>query len=523
MAPLVTRRQGFAELSHFELDPPSIRLLPRVWARRNAVVVLGKVDPRGTERVVVGALHPENEAVLAEVAGMLTRPVEGVRLNLYEIDRALRVGYEPDTRGSVDGVRRISLNHPPARADADAAEIIDAMLAEAVRLGASDLHFEVFADDVDLRYRIDGILHEMFTHASPANAPEVVSRIKVLAELDIAEKRRPQDGRFRAVFVEGDRFRPVDFRVSVLPGPAGEDVVLRVLDPNQGLLTVHELGMAPAVEEEFVRLLANPEGMLLVTGPTGCGKTTTLYSALAHMSDQQRKIMTAEDPIEYTLDRINQKQVTPQMPFGELLRALLRQNPDAMLFGEIRDLESASTAVNASATGHLVMGTLHTSDALGVVLRLRGIGLEDADIAASLIGAVGQRLVRRICPSCRAPAEPTEEQRRLLGALLDGVSASRGAGCAACRGTGYKGRVGVYELMLVGEELQDLIAEGAPRHELRQWLAERGFRTMAHDALDKVGVGATTLDELVRVIPYRQLALTRQDRESGRFGTRRQG
>ncbi len=513
MLSLVTRRPGFAELSHFQLDPPSIRLLPRVWARRNAVVVLGVVDPRGTDAVVVGALHPENDAVMAEVAAMLARPVEVVRLNLYEIDRALHVGYEPSTRASVGEARRVMLNLPPAQADADASQIIDAMLAEAVRLGASDLHFEVYGDDVDLRYRIDGILHEMFTHASPRSAPEIVSRIKVLSELDIAEKRRPQDGRFRVVFVDGDRFRPVDFRVSVLPGPAGEDVVLRVLDPNQGLLSVRELGMAPEVEEEFVRLLANPEGLVLVTGPTGCGKTTTLYSALAHMSDQHRKIMTAEDPIEYTLDRINQKQVTPQMSFGDLLRALLRQNPDAMLFGELRDLDSASTAVNASATGHLVMGTLHTSDALGVIVRLRGIGLEDADIAASLIGAVGQRLVRRICPACTAPDEPTEAQRRLLGSLLNGRAFQKGRGCERCRGSGYKGRVGVYELLLIDEVLQDAIADGAARHDLRQLLARRGFRTMTHDALDKAAQGLTTLDELVRVIPYRQIALTRQDAE----------
>lgn len=513
MPPLVTRRDGFAELSHFPLDPPSIRLLPRAWARRNAVVVLGVVDPRATAPVIVGALHPEQDAVMEEVANMLARPIEVVRLNLYEIDRALHIGFEPETRASAGDARRVPLNLRPATADAEASRIIDAMLAEAVRLGASDLHFEVFADDVDLRYRIDGILHQVFTHASPGNAPEIVSRLKVLAELDIAERRRPQDGRFRVVFTDGDRFRPVDFRVSVLPGPTGEDVVMRVLDPNQGLLSVRELGMAPPVEEEFTRLLANPEGLVLVTGPTGCGKTTTLYSALAHMSDQHRKIMTAEDPIEYTLDRINQKQVTPQMSFGDLLRAILRQNPDAMLFGELRDLDSASTAVNASATGHLVMGTLHTSDALGVIVRLRGIGLEDADIAASLIGSIGQRLVRRVCAACSEPAPPTAEQSRLLGALLTGRQPRRGRGCAQCRNTGYKGRIGIYELLLIDEELQDAIAGGAPQHEMRQTLARRGFRTLTHDALDKVDQGLTTLDELVRVIPYRQITLTRQDLE----------
>lgn len=516
MPPLVTRRPGFAELSQFTLDPASIRLLPRAWARRNALVVLGRVDPDDTAPALIGALHPEQDAALEEAARLLGRPVEVVRLNLYEIDRALRVGYEPDTAWSAEQARRVPLRHPPAGPGATVSEILDATLAEAVRLGASDVHVETYADDVDVRLRIDGILHQRFTHLSPANAPELVSRVKVLAELDIAERRRPQDGRFRVVFADGDRFQPVDFRVSVVPSPAGEDVVMRVLDPQGGLLTVRELGLSETVAEEFVRVLQNPEGLLLVTGPTGSGKTTTLYSALAHMSDQHRKIMTAEDPIEYTLDRINQKQVTPQLPFGELLRALLRQNPDVMLFGELRDLESAGVAVSAAATGHLVLGTLHTSDALGAVVRLRGLGLDDADIAASLVASIGQRLVRRVCPGCVGPAEPTPDQLRLFGALIAGRVFQAGRGCPACLGTGYKGRVGVYELLVVDEHLQDLIADGKARHDLRQALAARGHRTMTHDAIDKASAGLTTLDEVTRVIPYRQISLCRHDLEVGR-------
>lgn len=520
----ITLLSGFAELSQFTLDPPSIRLIPRAFARRNALAVLGAVDPKAKTPVRLGAAYPEREDALREAAELLARPVEVVRLNLYEIDAVLRVGYDGPAAARQDrDLRVIPLQMAQPSAEASAVLLVDHLLAGAVRLGASDIHLETYPEDVDLRYRVDGILQQVYTHASPQNIAEIVSRIKILAELDIAEKRRPQDGRFRIILTEGTRHFPVDFRVSVVPSPAGEDVVLRVLDPNQGLLTVHELGMAPAMEETFSRMLNNPEGLLLVTGPTSSGKTTTLYSALSQISDQARKIITAEDPIEYFLDRINQKQVTEQMSYSQLLRAMLRQNPDVVLVGELRDLESASMALDAAATGHLVLGTLHTSDAIGVVTRLRGIGVDDADQASALLGAVGQRLVRRLCPSCRAPAEVDEAGRRLFGALLEGRTFFTSYGCKACRNTGYKGRVGIYELLMVDEALQDQIAQGAPRHEIRQWCAEQGYRTMTHDALDKAAAGVTSLAELVRVLPYRQISLTRQDLETGRFARSRKG
>lgn len=515
MPPLVTRRAGFAELSQFEIHPPTVRLLPRAFCRRWALCVLGRVEPGNTATAVIGAVYPENDAAFHEVARQLGRPVEVVRLNLYEVDRALMLGHEAGRANDGEELRRISLRAPMADAEAGAPELVDHLLAEAVRLGASDVHLESYPEDIDVRFRVDGILHQSFTHIHPDNAPEVISRIKVMCELDLAERRRPQDGRLRAVMVDGERQVAVDFRVSVVPSPAGEDVVIRVLDASKGLLSIPELGMSAPMQEVFSRLLANPEGLVLVTGPTSSGKTTTLYSALSFMSDQHRKIITAEDPIEYQLDRINQKQVTAQMSMSDLLRAMLRQNPDVVLIGEIRDLESGSTALNAAATGHLVLGTLHTSDALGVVTRLRGLELDDADISAALLASLGQRLVRRVCPKCRAPAEPTEAQRRLFGALLHERSFFSGRGCEACRGTGYKGRVGVYELLLVDEALADLISDGAALHDLRAHLSKAGFRTMTHDALQKACDGVTTLDELVRVVPYRQIVGVRRETEGG--------
>lgn len=515
MSPLVSYRPGFAELSQFEVHPPSVRLLPRAFCRRAALVVLGRVEPGDTQPAVIGAVELHQDAAFQEVARQLGRAVEVVQLNLYEVDRALLLGHEVGTVRVGEELRRIAVRGPAPAGAAAAPELLDAMLAEAVRLGASDIHLECYPDDIDVRLRIDGILHQSFTHVSPDNAAEVVSRVKVLCELDLAERRRPQDGRLRAVMVDGARTSPVDFRVSVLPGPAGEDVVIRVLDASKGLLTIGELGMVTAMQDVFTRLLANPEGLLLVTGPTSSGKTTTLYSALSFMSDQHRKIITAEDPIEYQLDRINQKQVTPLMSMSDLLRAMLRQNPDVVLIGEIRDLESGSTALNAAATGHLVLGTLHTSDALGVVTRLRGLELDDADIAAALLASLGQRLVRRVCPNCREPAVPTEAQRHLFGGLLHERSFWRGRGCPTCRGTGYKGRVGLYELLLVDEVLQDMIADGAALHDLRAHLSKAGFRTMTHDAFQKAGEGVTTLEEITRVVPYRQIVGVRREVESG--------
>jgi type II secretory ATPase GspE/PulE/Tfp pilus assembly ATPase PilB-like protein len=504
----------FAELSHYELHPPSIRLLPRAFCRRHGLVVLGRVDCKDDGPVSVGAIHPEEAVALDTAARMLGRPIELVRLNRYEIDRALRVGFEgPSSEAAEEGMHVVDLAARPARPLAEPRDLVDELLRGAIEAGASDIHLETFFADVDVRYRVDGILHQVYTDVSPDNVAGVISRIKVMASLDIAERRRPQDGRFRCLFKDGDRYAAVDFRVSVIPSPSNEDVVLRVLDSSQGLRSVEQLGMAPDVRETLLRLLENPEGLLVVTAPTSGGKTTTLYAALSEIADGARKIVTAEDPVEYCIDRINQKQVSEQMPWPVLLRALLRHNPDVIFFGEIRDLETASTALTAAATGHLVLGTLHTSDAVGAVVRLRGLGVENTDIAASLVGVLGQRLVRSVCASCAARVTPTLEQQRLFGPLIEGMELRAGSGCPECRQTGYRGRTGVYELLVVDEQLQDLIGDGAHRLDLRRHAAAQGFRTMTHDALAKAGAGLTTLDEIVRVVPYRQIVAVRADAE----------
>jgi type II secretory ATPase GspE/PulE/Tfp pilus assembly ATPase PilB-like protein len=510
--------QSFSELAQHEIDRASVRLLPEPFCRRNNVVVLGKVDRASAHQpVTVGMLAPEDEATRLHLADFLQRPVRPVRLNRYEIETALKAGFGAGVQVIADLVIR---PRPPS-ARPDGVELVDRMLADAVARGASDIHVETYADDVDLRLRIDGILHQAYTDMTPANVHEVVSRIKVLAELDIAERRRPQDGRLRAVIETGDAHKVIDFRVSVVPSPWGEDVVIRLLDASVGLVPVSQLGMSAEVEALFLQLMTNPEGLVLVTGPTGSGKTTTLYAALAQLGDGRRKIITAEDPIEYFVPKVNQKQVSEQLTHAVLLRALLRQDPNVMLVGELRDRETGSMALNAAATGHLVLGTLHTADAVGTVARLRGLGLDDTEMADALLAVLAQRLLRRICTGCSRPWTASAEQTALvtlLGPLLDGIEPREGQGCDACHHTGYRGRTGIYELLLADPGLQDLIVAGAHGAKLRAHARARGFRTLVEDALDKIAAGLTTLDELVRVVPYRHVVAAREERRAAVSG-----
>ena len=494
----------FSELGQYELDPDSIRLLPEPLCRQHAVVVLGVVDRGSSEPVQLGMARPDDRRIARTIARRLAREVEPVALEEWEIDRALSTAYQREGDGG--GHHRIDLDAPLAGPGSSAVELVDDLIGHAIAKGASDIHVEVYPDDVDVRVRVDGALRHLRTPVGPNTVDEVVSRIKVLAGLKIVERRAPQDGRFRVEVIDDGRRRVADLRVSVLPGPSGEDAVLRVLDPSIGLRHLDQLGLTDEDVERFRALLANPEGMILVAGTTGSGKTTTLYAALAELVALERKVLTAEDPIEYLVPKVNQKQVTPQLGFADLARAFLRQDPDALLIGEIRDLDTADTAAKAAATGHVVLSTLHTSDALGSVSRLRSLGVEDDQIADALLGLLAQRLVRKICEACREPAEVPPDHAHLLGPLLDGLEPVRGAGCETCSGTGYRGRTGIYELAIVDEEIQERIARGAPGAELRALVRDRGFVSMVDHGFRRAREGITSVDELVRVLPYRHLA-----------------
>lgn len=373
--------------------------------------------------------------------------------------------------------------------------LINALLAEALRKGASDVHFEMFEARATVRFRIDGQLCDVIEPKRGLHSA-IVSRIKVMAGLDIAEKRLPQDGRI-ALRIAG---RPVDVRVSTLPTGHGERVVLRLLDKSAGRLELQKLGMSAPTLACLQHLLHQPHGILLVTGPTGSGKTTTLYAALSCMDSTQVNIMTVEDPIEYDLDGVGQTQINSRidMSFGRALRAILRQDPDVIMIGEIRDRETAQIAVQASLTGHLVLATLHTNDAPSAITRLVDMGIEPFLLASSTIGVLAQRLARTLCSNCREAYPADAGELELLG-IEQPATLYRAVGCPECNQTGYRGRAGLFELLTVDEALRMLIHQGGNEQQLRAQAAQGGMTLLREDGIAHVLTGATTLEEIVRV------------------------
>ena len=489
-----------------ELDPATVRLLPYPFAKAKGVIAA---------RLFAGALEvwlrPVPQAsTLAEVRRMAGKPLKEVLLSAQEFEHCLALAYtrEPNAAENIiedmgDGLDLAKLTEAlpevadllEAENDAPIIKLINALLTQAVREGASDVHLEIFESRALVRYRVDGALRDVVEPRRGLH-PAMVSRIKVMASLDIAEKRLPQDGRI-ALRIAG---RPIDVRVSTIPTANGERVVLRLLDKQAGRLTLDSLGMSRTERDAVDVLIQQPHGIFLVTGPTGSGKTTTLYSALSRLDRKTRNILTVEDPIEYELDGVGQTQVNPriEMTFARALRAILRQDPDIVMIGEIRDLATAQIAVQASLTGHLVLATLHTNDAPGAVTRLVDMGIEPYLLASTLNGVLAQRLVRKLCPECRVPYEPDTAERSIFGRSVPD-RLYRAAGCGACNFTGYKGRTGIYELLSVDEDLRKLIHDTAAERELRAHGVRQGMLRLREDGLRWVREGVTSLDEVLRV------------------------
>ncbi|MBN1765796.1 MAG: Flp pilus assembly complex ATPase component TadA [Sedimentisphaerales bacterium] len=377
-------------------------------------------------------------------------------------------------------------------------KLLNLVLLQAIRDKASDIHFEPFDGEFKMRYRIDGVLYEMVPPPSHI-AVAISSRIKVMANLDIAERRLPQDGRIPLV-VQG---QPVDLRVSVLPTMFGESVVLRVLDRSQVQLDLDRLGMVSRDVESFRQLIQKPNGIVIVTGPTGSGKTTTLYSALRELNTIDRKLITTEDPVEYDIDGIIQVQIRSDigLTFASCLRSILRQDPDVILVGEIRDLETAQIAVQASLTGHLVFSTLHTNDAPSSIARMVDLGLEPFLITATLEGIVGQRLVRKICTNCKAPFKPGEDSLMELELTPDMVADKQfyyGKGCDYCNNTGYRGRMGIYEIMTLDDDMRESIMQRSSTNVLRDMALKKGMHAMRESGISAIFEGMTTIEEVVK-------------------------
>ena len=391
----------------------------------------------------------------------------------------------------LDELKELSESNPVKK-------LLNLVLMQAIRDKASDVHFEPFENEYKMRYRIDGVLYEMVPPPKHI-AAALSSRIKVMANLDIAERRLPQDGRI-SLTVQGN---PVDLRVSVLPTMFGESVVLRILDRSQMQLDLAKLGIRPDELNVIRQLIHKPNGIIIITGPTGCGKTTTLYAALNELNDIETKVITTEDPIEYDIDGIIQVQMKPDIgvTFAKCLRSILRQDPDVVMVGEIRDLETAEISAQASLTGHIVFTTLHTNDAPSSIARLLDLGIEPFLLTATIEGIVAQRLVRKICEQCKTPFKPTESQLMELGLTLDEVKGKQfyyGAGCSRCNNTGYKGRTGLFEIMLFNDEICELIMNHASTNVLRTASQKAGMRLLRDAGLSAIYDGVTTIDEVVK-------------------------
>jgi len=482
--------------------------IPYAFAKRHGVVAARQHD----NIVELWSIDPANPEILAEVSRYLGLPYSIQLVNSKEFENALNVAYERDLNQAMDlsaelgdhaDLQELAAHLPQtedlleSEDDAPIIRLINTLLSQAVREGASDIHIEPFESRSVVRFRTDGVLRDVMEPQRVLHNI-LVSRVKIMARLDIAEKRLPQDGRI-SLKLAG---RPVDVRVSTLPTEHGERVVLRLLDKQAGRLDLGRLGMSDPVLASLKKIISQPHGIILVTGPTGSGKTTTLYAMLSQLNTQQHNIMTVEDPVEYDIDGIGQTQVNGkiELSFARALRAILRQDPDIIMIGEIRDLETAQIAVQASLTGHLVLATLHTNDAAGAVTRLVDMGVEPFLVASSLSAVVAQRLVRKLCPECKQGKKTTPAELEMLGANPgEPFTAWSPVGCPECAQTGYQSRTGVYEMLTVDETVRSMIHDGSSEGQLRSYARAHGMIPLREDGVRWLRDGITSLEELIRV------------------------
>jgi len=492
-------------LAGHALDPGIVHLLPEGLVREHLAVPVCLTD----DVLILAMCQAPDLALLDQielVTGHRVEPVQASEKDIrrtieryFTVDRSFEEGLSDVAAGeSGDAAERvISLNERlGTRRDAPAVRLVDSILRGAARRGASDIHIEPLEKELLVRYRIDGVLHDMMR--VPNNIQEeVISRVKLISALDITEHRAPQDGRI-SIRMESADF---DMRVSTLLTVDGEKIAIRLLNKSSGGLNLRQLGMPDEQRDLFAKLITRPYGMILLAGPTGSGKTTTLYAALREVDRAHLNVTTIEDPVEYSFDLVNQIQVNPAvgLTFAGSLRTVLRQDPDIIMVGEIRDTETARLAVQAAMTGHLLFSTLHANDSPSVMDRLKDLGVPPFLIASTLVTAVSQRLVRRVCPDCAEAYRPPQEL--VAGTGLEGIDLMHGRGCDMCMGTGYRGRMGMYEIFPVTEAVREAFVQGASSDALRSLGRETGMITMRDAAIEAVRNGHTTIDELRRILP----------------------
>ncbi|WP_152053278.1 GspE/PulE family protein [Tautonia marina] len=503
----------YVDLQEIEIPAQVVELVPESLARENVVMPLAQEggaikvimhDPMDFEtldklrfvlnREISIALAPREAIVEAinRYYGGATTESESVDSMLQEFtDTAIDYADDINAGKGVGGAEEDD--------SAPVIRLVNLILEKAVLMRASDIHIEPFADRIRIRYRIDGVCQEIESPPRRLLGP-IMSRLKIMGSIDIAEKRRPQDGRIK-VHVTG---KDIDLRVSVLPTNHGQSMVMRILDRDNIKVSLRDLGFGEEDFKRYQNLIKRPNGILLVTGPTGSGKTTTLYASLNELNRPDTKIITAEDPVEYYLPGINQCEVKARigMTFARIIRAMLRQNPNILLVGEIRDEETANTAIQASLTGHLVFSTLHTNDAPSALTRLVDIGVQPFLVASSIIGIMAQRLVRKVCPKCRARYEPPAHLLKSLGIRPEIASKAnfmRGKGCSYCNKTGYRGRLAIYELMNMSSQIREMTFKGENTQAIRKLARKQGMRTLFEDGMIKALKGVTTIDEVLRI------------------------
>ncbi len=506
----------FIDLDEVEISPDIAKFIPEHIARRYNVVpisiegdklVIAILDPLNVEalddiRLISGydvepmmatetALQKKLNSLygstdIVEVSDEVTSAIQQLDMSDFEMIE------ETEDEISVEKLKEMVEEAPIIR-------MVNLIISQAINDKASDIHIEPWAKEVVIRYRIDGVLHEIMR--LPRHIlPPMVSRVKIMANLDIAERRKPQDGKIHLRHEN----KEYDLRVSTVPTVHGEKVVMRILDKSSVMLGLDKLGFLPEIREKLEWLISKPYGMILVTGPTGSGKSTTLYSCLNKLNTGDKNIMTVEDPVEYQIPGVNQVNVNPKagLTFASALRAFLRQDPDIIMVGEIRDHETAQIAIEAALTGHLVLSTLHTNDAPSAATRLIEMGVEPFLVASALLGVLAQRLARTICPNCKEPYTPPPESLKDLGLTYvdEEYTFYRGRGCDVCKGTGYKGRTGIHELLIVSDRVREAILRRAPAAEIKRIAREEGFKTLQDDAITKVLMGITTIEEALRVV-----------------------
>jgi MSHA biogenesis protein MshE len=495
------------DLRAYRFDADTVRKLPETHARRFRAIVLEETE----SDFLVGMADATDIFAYDELVRILRKSVRQAVVRESDLLRTLDMVYrrteeisslaeELDEELGDDDFDLAALVQNEQTVNAPVVKLLQSIFEDAVQVRASDIHIEPDDGVLRIRQRVDGVLQEHVMKERRI-APALVLRLKLMAGLNISEKRMPQDGRFNIKV----KNRSVDVRLSTMPVQHGESVVMRLLDQSSGILNLDAIGMPAELLKRFRRLVRNPHGMVLVTGPTGSGKTTTLYGALAELNDPETKIITVEDPVEYRLPRVNQVQVNEKvgLTFAGVLRAALRQDPDIVMVGEMRDRETAEIGLRAAVTGHLVLSTLHTNDAVSTAIRLIDMGAESFLLAASLRGIVAQRLLRRVCDSCRAPYQPDPQEQAwlkgIVGPMHGDISLFRGRGCSYCNNTGYRGRIGVYELLEIDAAMADALRRGDQADFVRAAGQSPHYRPLAMVALDYARDGTTTLDEVIRI------------------------